>query len=108
MRAVIAIAFGLLVGCANDPSYRYTPCASNDDCMGRARCETIAWRDGSGGLCTAGCNGEGDCPFHGRCLDVTRTGTFFCFAPCSSDPECSSTFICQPITTDGAVCLPGP
>ncbi len=100
--------FCLLLACSGrdrpGTDYEYTPCASDADCRGPARCREITWRDGSGRMCTAPCTGV--CPHDGRCLDVTRDGTFLCFAPCAYDRDCPATFICQPVTTGGAVCLP--
>lgn len=93
---------------AADTSYSYVSCATDGDCTGRARCQAIVWRDGNGHLCTATCSGESSCPHAGRCLDVTMTGTFFCYEPCGMDSDCPTSFVCQPVTTGGSVCLPGP
>ena len=41
-------------------------------------------------------------------LDVTSSGAFFCFEQCSVDADCPTTFLCQPLSVGGAVCLPGP
>ena len=109
MRALALFAITLVVACMPaDTGYAYVPCASNTDCMGRASCQRIAWRDGTGQLCTATCMGESSCPHAGRCLDVTMTGAFLCYEPCNVDADCPLHFICQPVTTGGSVCLPGP
>jgi hypothetical protein len=97
----------IVSACARaDTSYAYVPCATSAECMGRASCEPIVWRDGSGNLCTASCAGESSCPHSGRCLDVNASGVFLCYEPCALDADCPTHFICQPITTSGAVCLP--
>jgi hypothetical protein len=108
MFVAVACSVLALAGCTADTSYDYVPCASASDCHGAARCHTITWRDGSGGLCTADCAHDGECPHAGRCLDVNASGAFECFEPCAVDADCPPRFVCQPITTGGSVCLPGP
>ena len=105
MRALVLAGSVILAGCANG-DFEYVRCGADPDCTGRARCHTIDWRDGSGGLCTVECTGEADCPHEGRCIDVELDDRYRCYATCESDDECAPGTICQPITTAGAICLP--
>jgi hypothetical protein len=101
-----AFALFAVVGCANDPSYEYVRCSDDAACRGDAHCTSLSWRDGTGSLCTERCDVPSDCPHDGRCLDVNETNVYLCLSQCSVDGDCSAGFLCQPLTTGGAVCLP--
>ncbi len=93
-------------GCTNDPSYEYVRCTDESACRGDSSCTALTWRDGSGSLCTERCTMPSQCPEDGRCLDVGATDVYLCLRPCSEGAACGDGFVCQPITTGGAVCLP--
>ena len=105
---VLVLALVALAGCTNDPSYDYVRCTDEAACGGDSSCTALAWRDGSGSLCTERCSMPSQCPHDGRCLDVNETSVYVCLMPCSLDADCGAGFICQPLTTTGAVCLPSP
>lgn len=89
------------------PDYDYVPCSSDVECLDVSVCTRITWRDGDGSMCTAACLDETECPHGGRCLDVVGSGVFLCHQRCVRDADCPATFICQPLSTGGSVCLPG-
>jgi hypothetical protein len=46
------------------------------------------------GICTLGCDGDGDCP-GGACLDATKTlGAKLCLRSCGTNADCSNGFVC--------------
>ena len=108
MSRVRILCLALLVagGCTNDPSYEYVRCTDESACRGDSSCTSLPWRDGSGSLCTERCTAPSQCPLGGRCLDVNGTNLYLCLQPCSADVDCGTGFVCQPLTTTGAVCLP--
>lgn len=115
MRALL-LTFLALVACAE--SHRpclelHQSCESSAECPSGATCEDETWAYGSASTCQSGCDSELDCPrsggFEGRCLDVSRTGTFSCYRGCASDSDCPASWVCQPIRSSGvvsAICLP--
>jgi hypothetical protein len=83
-------------------------CEDSSDCAD-AQCRELTWEFGSGGICTRDCESELDCVSSGsdpgRCLRIAG-GAFQCYSQCRSDGDCPPTWVCQPVSTGGRVCLP--
>ena len=104
---LVLVAVTAIVGCTPE-GYEYVPCTTRSDCVGSSDCHTITWPHGSGGLCTAPCGVDSECPHFARCADIEGMGNFLCYERCNVTADCPMTFDCQLLIDGRSVCLPGP
>jgi len=105
----LTFAFGLVFGCADDASdIVQKGCDKNSDCAGGLCIEGLP-----GGLCTANCSAQSDCPDGTACTDTEANGGV-CLFTCSTTEQCveavGTGYVCDTETNlsngeDVAVCI---